>query len=95
MPSVITTWPTHDFFLDVQEPTTNFIVSLYPNPTSDFIKINSTSNQKLDIVLCNIYGQTILNTQNSTIDVSEIPKGSYVLIVSSGESISKQKIIIQ
>jgi N-acetylneuraminic acid mutarotase len=70
-------------------------IVVYPNPTSDFIKINSTSNQKLDIVLCNIYGQTILNTQNSTIDVSEIPKGSYVLIVSSGESISKQKIIIQ
>ena len=85
-PSVISTWPSHDFFLDVNQQAANFSVSLYPNPTSNFI------NVKTDVKLIGssytIYdnmGKSVLtgiiNAENTVVEVQNLSGGIYLFRV--------------
>lgn len=62
--------------------------SLYPNPSSNVINISNTiSNQ--EILITNIHGQavkSIISSENMTsINIADLPKGSYLLTVLSTE----------
>ncbi len=86
LPSVITTWPTHDFFLDVQEPTTNFIVSLYPNPTSEIITVETDAKSiGSSYIIYDNMGKTVLsgiiNEATTSIAVSNLSGGIYLFKV--------------
>jgi hypothetical protein len=86
LPSVITNWPTHDFFLDVQEPTTNFIVSLYPNPTSEIINVETDAKSiGSSYIIYDNMGKTVLsgiiNDATTSIEVSNLSGGIYLFKV--------------
>jgi hypothetical protein len=86
LPSVINTWPTHDFFLGVQEPTNNFIVSLYPNPTSEIINVKTALNSiGSPYIIYDNMGRTLLsgiiNDENTSIEVSNLSGGIYLFKV--------------
>ena len=86
LPSVITTWPTHDFFLDVKEPTTNFIVSLYPNPTSEIITVVTDAKSiGSSYIIYDNMGKTVLsgiiNEATTSIEVLNLSGGIYLFKV--------------
>jgi CubicO group peptidase (beta-lactamase class C family) len=86
LPSVINTWPTHDFFLGVQEPINNFIVSLYPNPTSEIINVKTAVNSiGSPYIIYDNMGRTLLsgiiNDENTSIEVSNLSGGIYLFKV--------------
>ena len=86
LPALITTWPTHDFFLDVQEPTTNFIVGLYPNPTSEIITVETDAKSiGSSYIIYDNMGKTVLsgiiNEATTSIEVSNLSGGIYLFKV--------------
>lgn len=69
-------------------------ISIYPNPSSDFINLNSTEAVK-KVVITSMDGRTVLTLENSRlIDVSSLPKGTYLLRgeLKNGTSISRKII---
>jgi surface protein len=68
-------------------------VSIYPNPTSDTVYINSSSSQ-LKVVVFDILGKQVLNKPNTnSVDVSSLSKGAYFIKVSDGINTSTKKFI--
>jgi len=72
--------------IDVNVTETNDIVSnIYPNPAKDNIIINLKNNESANISLFNILGQevisTISNDNQTTIDVSDLNRGLYIVKV--------------
>ncbi|UQB67187.1 VPS10 domain-containing protein [Epilithonimonas zeae] len=65
---------------------------IYPNPTSDYITI---SNDKVkEAVIVDFAGKTVLKSTLKTLDLTNLPKGVYILNVTleNGKSISKKII---
>ena len=68
-------------------------VSIYPNPTSDTVNIDSSSSQ-LKVVVFDILGKQVLNKPNTnSVDVSSLSKGAYFIKVSDGINTSTKKFI--
>ncbi|KFC21571.1 T9SS-dependent choice-of-anchor J family protein [Chryseobacterium sp. FH1] len=67
-------------------------LQVYPNPSSDFIKIKGVDNiQK--IRLYDVSGKIVLETQSAEADIRRLPAGQYILNVHSGAEIISKKII--
>ncbi|MFD1552900.1 hypothetical protein DNU06_07950 [Putridiphycobacter roseus] len=68
-------------------------IVLYPNPTTDFLHIQSeTAIERLQIV--NINGQTMLTQNNSNdVDVSHLSKGTYIIYGNAADKSFKQTFI--
>ena len=69
-------------------------ISIYPNPTKDFVNI--TSNKTIDeISIYTMEGKLIqtLKGNTSQIDISNFSKGVYLITIQSGKLIKTQKII--
>ena len=67
-------------------------LQVYPNPSSDFIKINGVDNiQK--IRLYDVSGKMVLETKSSEVDLRKLPVGQYILNVHAGSEIISKKII--
>ena len=86
LPPLIQNWPTNDLFLSVQEQASDFSVSLYPNPTSNFI------NVKTDVKLIGssytVYDNMgkavltgIINAENTVVEVQNLSGGIYLFRV--------------
>ena len=74
-------------------------IRLYPNPTEDFIKIQSAENIK-SIYIYNITGQIIkklegLNSKDIKIDVKNFTKGLYFFKFSSNKGTMVKRVIIK
>ena len=68
------------------------LVRIYPNPTSDFIKIQNAG--KVDFVrIFDLSGKVVKETKASEIDVRSLPAGQYILNIHSGNEITSQKFI--
>lgn len=71
--------------------------SLYPNPASGFFKIKTT--EKIDeIILFNSIGQKVYsqkNIANSEINIENLPKGLYLLKISSNNKTAVKKLIVE
>ena len=78
---------------------TNNEFHIFPNPTSEQINIRFKKLEKRTIQLIDILGNEILNFETSEVqfqlDVSNYPKGIYLVKVTSAEGSSSQKIIVQ
>jgi hypothetical protein len=71
----------------INESKLNLISKIYPNPASNVLNIEGLSNTKdLTVGIYNIIGQQIMNPtlSQSSIDVSNLSAGIYVLRVSNG-----------
>ncbi|MFT6687340.1 MAG: hypothetical protein ACJAX7_000338 [Saprospiraceae bacterium] len=62
-------------------------ISLYPNPSNDFINISLNKDQLLKIELYNMTGsllfETDLNSNIYALNISNYPSGTYILRVSN------------
>lgn len=80
-------------------------VSLYPNPGTGvyFIEVSNVLKGTLNVSIINILGKEIYTQElsnpngykNFTIDISNQPKGSYILRVSNGEDAVTKRLILQ
>lgn len=73
-------------------------INLFPNPASNFLNIVSSENKNLNINIYNLLGKNVYSKKSvnpiSTIDVSELPSGMYIVnVVSENSQISKRIII--
>jgi hypothetical protein len=76
-------------------------ISIYPNPSSGkfIILFDDTMDPYAGIKIYNIMGNLVLEIRNSKtkdeIDLSDYPNGIYILTVTTGKELRKQKIVIQ
>lgn len=65
---------------------------IYPNPTSDYITISNDKVKETSII--DFSGKILLKSTSKTIDLSNLPKATYILNVTfeNGKSISKKVI---
>ena len=77
--------------LAVQEITKNQI-SVFPNPSSDFITIKSEEDIK-SVKIYDIKGSLIKSDQTSQIDISAFSKGNYLISIETLSGIETQKLI--
>jgi len=83
-------WEYNTGFTAVDEPTTSDI-NVYPNPASKFLTAHTNGNEKFQIELCSLSGQTILNktvANDERISIGDVPSGMYyVKIVSRNNAL--------
>ncbi len=69
------------------------LITVYPNPADDFIKISSLSNEPMDIVISDMKGLIIMTSENVTnhsqLNVKHLTKGIYVVRV-----FQKQQLVL-
>lgn len=79
--------------------TNNDVVSIYPNPVSDIININTTSIEKYSVEIFNMLGEKILSSANSShhsqLNIENLETGLYFILVKTKNEIVTQKIIIR
>ena len=70
-------------------------VSLYPNPTKDVLNIETNSISKLNYSVINYLGQVVKSgsIENSSINVSNLNAGIYILQVNDGQKSVTKKFI--
>lgn len=69
---------------------------IFPNPASDFITIqNSNSLKFISATIKNMFGKTILTSENKNIDVSQFKRGSYLIEINSDKGRHVTKLIIK
>jgi hypothetical protein len=73
------------------------IVAIYPNPSSDFLYIKSNEAKQItNLKIFNIEGKTILNMDklfDGEINISELKKGLYLIILSINENCYNYKFL--
>lgn len=67
-------------------------IKIYPNPTSDFIKIENVKNLNI-IRIFDLTGKLVKESISPEIDVKSLLKGQYILNIHSGNEIISQKFI--
>ncbi len=69
--------------------------SFYPNPSSDFIKVNT--EQSGEVVIYNRLGQKMLSSKigvgSETVDLTSLPRGQYSIHVKIGNKVSREQLI--
>ncbi len=70
-------------------------VKLYPNPTSDVVRVQLPNNQEVQkIIVYNLMGKKIITQNTNKIDLSQYPSGAYLveIITKSGETQTRKVI---
>lgn len=77
--------------LEIEDTERNKETIIYPNPSNHSISVHNSQS----IQIFNLAGQLVLNKTNLSlseqIDISELPKGQYVVVLDSG----KQKLVVE
>ncbi len=98
----------HEFLYKIVSPVINYVsddfanseVSIYPNPAegSIFISFRKEVSSSFDCSITNMQGKKIqfgqVSSQNTTLDISAIPRGIYLLIAQSSKIRFTEKIVI-
>ncbi|HEX7414534.1 MAG TPA: choice-of-anchor tandem repeat GloVer-containing protein [Bacteroidia bacterium] len=74
-------------------------ISIYPNPTKDVLNVeclmlNGTNQITISDILGNAIYHSTLNTQHSTISVSDLAEGIYNISISSNEGVVNKRVVI-
>ena len=72
-------------------------LSMYPNPTADFVKLNYVSEQIDEIALYSISGEMLISGNGiQSIRVSDFAQGNYIVVGrKDNEIVSTQSLIVQ
>ena len=71
-------------------------VTIYPNPTNNFVVINGVKLEIREINLFDLQGQKVLHAENSAlIDVNYLSPGAYLIEVITSKGRHTRKLIIQ
>ena len=88
------------YSVGIKETELNISLSIFPNPTSDFLtlKVEGSNIEKLSFELLDVQGKLILSeqitNQNSQLAVSTLARGSYFInILKANKKIQTFKII--
>lgn len=70
-------------------------ISIYPNPATDIVHIDSDGASITSLRLIDLNGNTVLEEEQSvaSIDIQDLPKGVYTLIVTTAEGTSAERLI--
>ena len=69
---------------------------LYPNPATNQLNIVAKDLNIQSIAIKNIAGQTVLTTTNTlNIDVSTLPKGTYIVALTTENGIGYKRFVKQ
>ena len=74
----------------------NNLVSILPNPATDFIEIKNNNESYYEIRIINVLGEVILSQVvqiNTKVDISSLPKGLYILQMLSSKVTKTTKFI--
>jgi len=72
------------------------LVSIYPNPASDFISINEIGlNNEISVIFYNQLGliTSTIELTSDRVDISHLEKGIYIVEIKSNSGVSRQKFI--
>lgn len=67
------------------EETSSRFIMVYPNPVSEYITISGT-DEEVKIAVVSMDGEVMMTTKGTKVNVSNLVKGTYVLIV-NGEKV--------
>ena len=83
--------------LGVEDIINDLDFAVYPNPATDILYINSIKGDEIDeLKIINQIGQEVLRTsQSSSIDVSALSDGLYIIEIKVGEEKMRSKILIE
>ncbi|MFN5460985.1 MAG: DUF4397 domain-containing protein [Bacteroidota bacterium] len=76
-------------------------VAIYPNPANEALNIDFKNNKVSEVSLIDVTGRIAKNFEvnssstTQTLDISEMPKGIYSLIIKSNDTITTKKLIIE
>ena len=66
----------------------------YPNPAKESIEI--ISNETIEnVIIYNLNGKILKSESSKNINISDLPSGLYLIEVKTGNSISKQKLLVE
>ena len=73
----------------------NNSIRIYPNPTTGILNIEGIDNYN-ELQVLDIQGKTVMtiNSFSSTLDVSNLPKGSYIIKMISNDSVITKRITL-
>jgi Secretion system C-terminal sorting domain len=76
----------------------DFIFNIYPSPSSEFLMIESEIKSTLDIKLINLNGKEVISFKmngNKKVNISNLPKASYLLNIFDGDNLIRTEKIIK
>ena len=76
----------------LEEISTSFI-TVYPNPTLGEITIDNNISVITSVEVIDLTGKVLINSQSTTIDLSELSSGKYIVRVSTNDSIHRTAVI--
>lgn len=95
----ITILPASTCATSVADQKNEGIMTIYPNPSQGSLSIKIPANDA-DIMITNIAGKLVTNFHSSgksviPVDLHHLPSGTYLLKVSTGNNVYRDKIIIE
>lgn len=84
--------------IGIREEEDPFGLSVYPNPASDDVTVQTELSQKYLYRICNSFGQEIrsgiLNGSNTSLDIQDLPNGVYLLgIMAEGKQVRRRFVV--
>ncbi|WP_366184242.1 T9SS type A sorting domain-containing protein [Flavobacterium ovatum] len=70
-------------------------ISVYPNPTANYVSINLGGNELTKASLTNVSGAIVLSSSATTIDLSSLSAGVYFLKIETAKGSTTKKIVKQ
>lgn len=84
-----------EFVVGINEDITDINVSVYPNPTNDYVTVTNVNGAKISVI--NILGAEVFSTtsneDNATIDMSNLPSGTYFVKVANENGTATKKVM--
>ena len=84
--------------VSIGEVVSNDLFTIYPNPANEVVTINLEANSSYSLYIYNVIGKLVDSKENSMgiteLNVSDFPKGTYLIRIVSGNKIFTEKLII-
>ncbi len=84
--------------LAIKEEVKPFSITISPNPAQDIIHIKGSEKTELTFEIINMLGQVVLKdglTKQNKYNISQLPKGNYIIKATDGKRIAIEKLIKQ
>ena len=71
-------------------------LKMFPNPANDYLNFSSNSSENLDIQIFDMLGKSVLRKENigSSVDISKLNSGVYLIQIISGTKTSTRQLIV-
>ena len=89
--------PYYFVYTNIFNPALTQMVEIYPNPATGTIHFNTNFNDDLEIKVYNLLGDVVFQSQSSVnqFDLSNIPKGIYLIVIWTKGAYGIEKLVLQ